>query len=40
MESIKKTPFDDFNKTTLTKVLEAAENVTPVYVYSEDYLRR
>jgi diaminopimelate decarboxylase len=33
------TPFDDFTTDTLSKVLEASEGVTPVYVYSENYLR-
>ena len=33
------TPFDDFTTDTLSKVLEASEGVTPVYVYSESYLR-
>ena len=40
MESIEhsataKTPFDTFNQDTLSKVLEAVDHVTPVYVYSE-----
>ena len=33
------TPFDNFTTDTLSKVLEASEGVTPVYVYSENYLR-
>ena len=33
------TPFDVFNADTLKNVLEASEGVTPVYVYSEGYLR-
>lgn len=40
MESkITSTPFDTFNSDTLSKVLEAVDQVTPVYVYSEAYLR-
>lgn len=35
---LKPTPFDTFTKAHLTQVLEAVENVTPVYIYSEAYL--
>ena len=33
------TPFDNFTADMLSKVLEASEGITPVYVYSEKYLR-
>jgi hypothetical protein len=33
------TPFETFTKDTLNQVLSAVDNMTPVYVYSEDYLR-
>ena len=39
MEQAQKiTPYDTFNQATLDKVLAAVNNVTPAYVYSEDYL--
>jgi len=39
METLSQTPFEHFNQDTLEKVLKAVDNVTPVYVYSEAYLR-
>jgi hypothetical protein len=32
------TPFELIDLPTVTAIVEAAENVTPVYAYFEDYL--